>query len=383
MDHIRSKLGWGVAAALGLLLLAALAGAVNSGQLEPPGPPGPTDATTIDSLPYTIDKPGAYRLKGNLTGVAGSHGIVVNADNVTIDLNGFGLVGPGTPQNRETGIITGATKNFTVHNGSISGWSCGGVDASANVGAHFYDLNVSGSGTRDCTDGDAGLSLYTGTVTRVIVVGGFFGIVATDAVISDCSVRDNTETGITVVGGAVRDCDVSGNDGGGVFTNGATIRDSVVKGNSFVGIFGSGLITGNQVQENGWAGEAAGILIEDDSTVTRNIVISSGGDGIEVVGDWNYVAENNVSGSGRAGGAHAGVWLKQSANNNRIDGNNLSRGLYGVVAQGNDNLIVRNSATSMYLQYLIEGSGNIAGVEEGANTNPITPLTNPWANIWY
>jgi hypothetical protein len=50
----------------------------------------------ISELPYTISEPGSYYVTGDLTTT--SDGIIVNADNVTIDLNGFCLtdtvVGP-------------------------------------------------------------------------------------------------------------------------------------------------------------------------------------------------------------------------------------------------------------------------------------------------
>src|SRR5271166_431225 len=59
----------------------ALAGSVTPG--DTPG------------FPVTITLPGAYRLSGNLTVPdANTNGILVMADNVFIDLNGFSIVGP-------------------------------------------------------------------------------------------------------------------------------------------------------------------------------------------------------------------------------------------------------------------------------------------------
>jgi len=49
--------------------------------------------TPISSLPYTITQPGSYYLTADLQGVAGQDGIYVPVDNVTIDLNGFALIG--------------------------------------------------------------------------------------------------------------------------------------------------------------------------------------------------------------------------------------------------------------------------------------------------
>jgi hypothetical protein len=50
--------------------------------------------TPISSLPYTISAAGSYYLTGNLT--ADANGILVDANNVTIDLAGFSLIGPGS-----------------------------------------------------------------------------------------------------------------------------------------------------------------------------------------------------------------------------------------------------------------------------------------------
>lgn len=48
--------------------------------------------TPISALPFTISAGGSYYLTGNLTS-AGGDGITVTAGNVTIDLNGFAMLG--------------------------------------------------------------------------------------------------------------------------------------------------------------------------------------------------------------------------------------------------------------------------------------------------
>jgi hypothetical protein len=51
--------------------------------------------TPIAALPFTISSPGSYYVTGNLAGVANQDGIIINADNVTLDLGGFEIVGTG------------------------------------------------------------------------------------------------------------------------------------------------------------------------------------------------------------------------------------------------------------------------------------------------
>src|SRR3954470_4200181 len=83
------------------------------GTLTPPGAPAPTmktldqveprtpiDAThtpgDADSL-FKITQPGSYYLTANVTGVPAKHGVEIAASGVTLDLNGFDLVGvPGS-----------------------------------------------------------------------------------------------------------------------------------------------------------------------------------------------------------------------------------------------------------------------------------------------
>ena len=75
--------------------------AFGQGSLTPPGAPAPTMKTLqqveprvpISTAGATITQSGSYYLTCNLVGASGVNGINVNADNVTIDLNGFVLDG--------------------------------------------------------------------------------------------------------------------------------------------------------------------------------------------------------------------------------------------------------------------------------------------------
>src|SRR5215469_10506728 len=77
--------------------------AFGQGSLTPPGAPAPTmksldqieARTPISSLPFTIGSSGSYYLAASLTGSGGNDGITVNADDVTVDLNGFALISGG------------------------------------------------------------------------------------------------------------------------------------------------------------------------------------------------------------------------------------------------------------------------------------------------
>jgi hypothetical protein len=82
---------------------------------------------TQKSVPLVIKQPGSYILATNLkvmssTGTA----ISIDADNVTVDLNGFAISGPGKDVGESYGVTTGRN-NVTVRNGSVRDFSGGGV----------------------------------------------------------------------------------------------------------------------------------------------------------------------------------------------------------------------------------------------------------------
>jgi hypothetical protein len=73
--------------------------------------------TRITSLPFTIINPGFYYLAGNLTAPDPGGGITVNANNVTIDLMGFSLI--GTNQTYDGIQIPYGYSNVEIRNGTI------------------------------------------------------------------------------------------------------------------------------------------------------------------------------------------------------------------------------------------------------------------------
>jgi hypothetical protein len=71
----------------------ALAGGINPG--DAPG------------YPITLSQPGSYKLMSNLVVPAGQGGVEITANNVTLDLNGFSIVGPRSCScNDSTKLVT-------------------------------------------------------------------------------------------------------------------------------------------------------------------------------------------------------------------------------------------------------------------------------------
>ena len=98
------------------------------GSLTPPGAPAPTmktlhqiePRTPIGLLPFTVSNPGSFYLAANLTGAAGTNGITITTNDVTLDLNGFTLTGAGSNNGVD---IVGKRLNVVVRNGAIRNWS--------------------------------------------------------------------------------------------------------------------------------------------------------------------------------------------------------------------------------------------------------------------
>ncbi len=90
-------------------------------------------------FPVTLSQPGSYRLSGNLTVPANTDGIVIAADRVTLDLNGFSISGGGSG----TGITNLAIsrRGTTIRNGAVTNFETG-IDFSSHgqlVPANFGD----------------------------------------------------------------------------------------------------------------------------------------------------------------------------------------------------------------------------------------------------
>ncbi len=342
---------------------------------HPPGPPGPTMKTlaqveprsVIDSLPITITESGSYYLTSNLLGVSGSPGIIVAAENVTIDLSGFtlqgvpgslaGIVSASSPTSSggfgglERSGATGGNRSITILHGTLRDWG--------KEGARFED--DTSARANGCTFLDNGRD------------GVFFGA---GAIVEDCIARGNNKegngAGIHVGSGSVvRGCTTSENSallqGGacGISTGGG----SVIVDNSCFGQRGGGT----------WGG-ADGIIVNGNFALIRgntchgNFGSGSGyGRGINAPGtDHNVI--NNVC-YGNTGGANSG----QSAGivvgaRCRVEGNscteNSSAGpdgnAFGIVA-GESSLVMNNNCARNYAT----GTGISVGVSVGSRSRVV------------
>ncbi len=103
--------------------------------------------TPIESIPITITEPGSYYLTGDLTiDTVNADGIIINSNNVSIDLNGYGLYGNSTLSEDDGIVVLGTQHHIIIYNGIVSGWDGDGINALNADNSIFENLMVSNNG---------------------------------------------------------------------------------------------------------------------------------------------------------------------------------------------------------------------------------------------
>jgi len=176
-------------------------------------------------LPYTISSPGTYYVMKDLKCPPGGHGITVRADNVTLDLMGFSLIGPGGTGGDFNGIYMNGRKNVEIRNGTVRGFWCGIY--AINEGRGYRIINV-----RTTNNARTGISIEGGghLVERCTaganVEHGIF--VSADSTIISNTCYENGKTGIVTGSNST----ATGNTCSGNHVDGIEAAFSTVIGNT-------------------------------------------------------------------------------------------------------------------------------------------------------
>ncbi len=242
--------------AAGLMGVAALSRVTQGGPLSPPaGPVASTGKTLTEVEPRTlvsavntpgngssvfiISQPGSYYLGADLLVPSGKSGITINASNVTVDLNGFHVLGPAAGGGGSlAGIAVGTIflSTITVRNGVVRQVGNAAVGLGGVTYARIEDVTASDNGF-GVSVGDSSI------VTRVIAVStsaaGFAAIrTGTQCIVTHCIAASNGGTGISVdEGSVVVESMASGNGQGGIGGAGyVNIKNCTARSNSSFGI---------------------------------------------------------------------------------------------------------------------------------------------------
>ena len=390
------------------------------GALNPPGPPAPTMktlqqiepridlqnapaevvTTTNAAYHFIITQPGSYYLSANL-GVTKTNGIQINAEGVTLDLNGFEITrASGSGGN---GIeIAGAGNRASVRNGSLKGFAYGirSITTGGTAqGCAFRDLGVSG-----CTS--YGIWAGEGAVVEACRThdnSGTAGIWAEEgSILTNCTASGNTVShGIFASTGSIlTNCSAIRNTGShGIFVgDGTTLTNCSAYANTSSASISAGIRTGSgctitHCTAYNSSSEATsltpttgmGFYVGSSSTIQDCTASLNRGDGINVGSD--AVVRDNTSDSNGVGD---GAGIHATGLDTRIEGNNVTDNDRGIDVDNTGNIIIKNSASGNTTNWAV-AAGNkclvVLGVDAAAivgdsgGTSPGS--TNPNANYTY
>ncbi|HXF14625.1 MAG TPA: hypothetical protein VN517_15825 [Terriglobales bacterium] len=192
-------------------------------------------------FPYKITQSGSYKLSGNIVVTTAVNAIVIDADNVTLDLNGFSI----NDASGEAIVVFPSHAGITVMNGDLV--------AAAGI------FNEGSTTVRNVS----------------ITVNGNFGIfIGTSGTVTGCTVvsisPDQTDDGIGIFGGGLVSGNTVRNFNQGIVGNELNVTNNAISHNS-TGLSG-GFPTG--YGSNTFVQNATDV---DSGTSMKNNVCSNGG----------------------------------------------------------------------------------------------------------
>jgi hypothetical protein len=391
--------------AAGLAGIAALSSSrAKAGPLTPPAGPVASTAKPLAELEprtainatntpgdanslFKITQPGSYYLAGNITGVSGKHGIEFGVPggiaSVTLDLNGFELVGVAgsldginCPPNTAGIVIRGG-------GGTVRNWGGDGLNLS----------NVSGiarlEALRSASNAGNGFTLGS----RLLITGcgaygnsgrGFSG--AADSALCGCTAVSNTSDGFNLgIGVTVEGCTSTNNVGDGFVATAATFRGCGARGNDGAGffIFNESIITACAATGN----TASGIKLSGAGGIIDCVATGNGAEGILAASD-AIIRGNTCSGNGSAG---TGAGIKVTGSSNRIEGNSSTNNDFGIQTGAGGNIITGNTCsgnttnwvitTNNYYGAIIDRTGVVTGAVAGDSAASTLGTTDQHANF--
>ena len=351
-------------------VLIASAGALTAGPLTPPaGPVTSTNKTLQEVEPriainsvntpgdansaFVISQSGSYYFAGNLTGQSAKHGIRLNAPNITIDLNGFSLIGVAGSFNAFT--AGGAlSSNVTVRNGIVRSWGNGGVHLVDQVGSKSIVQNIHAIG-----NGWDGINVgQDSTVENCIAEGnGQNGFrVASGGVVRGCVAKSNAQAGFRLgIASRATDCVANNNALQGIDASTNCVLSGITaytNGGAGIDMGASSVLTASASNQNTGNGITTSFgCVVRDCTATNNI-----GNGI-AVGDGSRV-ESCVSRNNTGNGISAASGCSIINNTCTLNGFGVANGA-GILATGGDNRIEGNNSVGADRGIDVDGAGNI------------------------
>lgn len=399
--------------------------AFSQGSLTPPGAPGPTMKrldeveprtnlqgspapagvdTTNANYQFVINQPGSYYLSGNV-GVTKTNGILINAEGVTLDLNGFQIA--RSSGSGGDGIqISVQAHRCSLGNGSVKGFAVGinGINGNSGArGSKLRELDVSGCTSTAIMGGPGavleGCRVHDNTGTNGISCG-------TACNLTNCTASNNTVTFAIAagVGGALSNCTVSNNTASyGIYADaGSSITHCNAVGNVGTDVFSTGIGTStgctitastsygnysNSATLSSYTG--VGFDVGSGNTIQGCTAANNRGDGIRLL-NFTLARGNNCTSNGWNGD---GAGIHAVSFSNRIEANNVLINDRGIDVDSPGNVIIQNSAKQNTTNYdivannvfgaIVDRTAVASAAVTGNSAASSAGTTDPWANISY
>ena len=210
-------------------------------------PPAWADPTVITAC-QTISQPGSYKLVGNLAITGGAGCLIVAADDVTIDLAGFSIIG----QQAGAGGIQSVPYLFghgiAVRNGSISGF-VNGVALDSATSSIVEGIRVSaGAPGQQTSSGIIAQGIVKGNVVSGMSIGIQGGGTIADNYVENFTDGISADEGSTLIGNTVINNNATDRTAGLLVLCPANVTNNTATGstNNLV-LFGDGCTNTNNV----------------------------------------------------------------------------------------------------------------------------------------
>ncbi len=334
------------------ILLAEVSGAWAQGVLIPPGAPAPTmrtltqvePRTPISNANFTISSSGSYYLTTNL--VCAASGIIIDASYVTLDLNGFSIIGRDSASGWGIKTSGGYKTNVVVRNGTVQGFGQLGMDVSMCRNSLFENLAVLDNVYSGMNIGD-----YSQAI-NCRAANNWYGLILNDrSTAIGCTASGNRMNGIDgdheVI---ILNCIAYSNLYHGIkVENHSQVKNCVSTFNSSNGITAmtGSVIEGNNSSSNG----IHGISVQTRCLVKNNTCI--------------YNGRIDANGAG----------IRALNLNNRIEENHVASNDTGIWCPSSPNWIVKNTAVGNSTEYSVVAGNRIAPIDTAG------AFTNAWANF--
>ncbi|MDX9910315.1 MAG: right-handed parallel beta-helix repeat-containing protein [Phycisphaerales bacterium] len=263
------------------------------------------------AAPIVIQASGLYRLTGNVVMTGDASAFVIDRANVTLDLNGFVIVGKRQTQH---GIrVSGVRSAIAIRNGVIRDFA-DGINLTNCLSAQLSDLIIetcNGDGVestdsvsvKGCTfRNNQGYGASVGPSSRVSDCIAIFNKIggiaaASDSIVKDCVANDNTIYGIACGPGVlVLDSVASRNGNAGIFSDdNVVVSRAAANSNTIRGINAgpASVIAESSIH----TAQSFGIYC-DSGVVWASSAASVGGAGIALVNSLGSAVEASSCGIG-------------------------------------------------------------------------------------